>query len=107
MKVLLSKVFVDPIEKIELPLDARRPDGAKLTLKSVLATSLRLGSQDPKDQPSGDEHSKRWKLMNRISESGDELELSSEDAVLLKKLVEKAFISSVVVGQAQDILDGK
>jgi hypothetical protein len=64
-----------------------------------------LNTQDEKGAIQGTEKQKRWHLATRIWTAEEVIELSVEEVALLKNLVDKAFPSPMVVGQAWDLLD--
>lgn len=97
MKVNVDKVLTDLNGKnIE-------DDGAHLTLKTVAVNCLL--SQHPDDSRStGEEKLKRYQLAKEIFKGG-EVELTAEDASLVKRLVGRAY-GPLVVGQVFPLLDG-
>lgn len=74
-----------------------------LTLERVLVQACLM--TDEKENPSMDVKYKRYKLCKKLS-GAKEIDLSSEEVVMLKDLVGRAF-TTIVAGQAFDLLEGK
>ena len=76
-------------------------EGKPFTLR--LACTSALIAQFRDDQIKGEEHLRRWRLANKIYDN-DEVDLKSEDKVLIKELVAKQR-GSLVVGQVWELLE--
>lgn len=74
-----------------------------LLLRSVLLVAL---SGNGEAASTCSDVAKQFALGVKVATAGDEIEIESEDAVLLKKLVSKRF-SVLVSGQVGLMLDGK
>ena len=72
-----------------------------ITLKRVCQTAL-LG-QYQQEQADGQEKARRWLLATTLKD--DELDITPEDAALLKKVIGYAY-TPLVVGQAYEMLNG-
>ncbi len=80
-------------------------DGLKpMTVRYTLTTALMTGN--PEDNPDGVEKLRRFELARRIHRAGTTLVLSSEETVLLKKLVGDMFVPNVV-GPVWILLEGE
>ena len=79
-----------------------KDDTQDLTLKTVLAESLLSSYKD--EQIEGAEKASRYKLAMRIFKANDDVELSAEEIVLLKRLIAKMF-SVLVTGQAWEYIE--
>lgn len=95
MKVNTCAQLVGIIDK--KPLEDRQQ---KLTFRTVCVNALCLTSAEEKVD--GVEKFARYKLAEKISEN-DEIKLSADDIVLLKKVV-GTFYSPLIVGQIYKIL---
>lgn len=84
------------------------PDGDKggvLTLRTIAENALLGTFQD--DTATGEEKLKRWKLAQSIhSVEVGTLNVTSEDVVLIKRLIAKAY-ATMIVGQAYEMLEGE
>lgn len=101
MKVNFDYVFRQ-ISGEEIPNPNKTSEHFTLRLAAVNA----LVAANPKEQISGDEKVKRYLLATRIFSGDDELELTAEEAALVKKVIGDGF-GAVIVGQAWGLLDGK
>jgi hypothetical protein len=81
-------------------------DGRKknLTLGAISVDAI-LRPFEADQNVSGVEKMARWDLAQRIYKATDETDISSEEAVLLKNLIARAF-PVMVAGQACKIIDG-
>jgi hypothetical protein len=77
--------------------------GQPINLKTVCVNALLAQFRDETDID-GIEKVKRYKLSTKIYDSNGNIDLSSEEISLIKKLVGKAF-STIIVGQAFDMLN--
>lgn len=99
MKIDFSFVLVDLMTKEPLS------DGGKpATLGSIGVNALMAQTPDDKDQ-SGEEKVRSYILGSRIV-GGGEIEVTPEDASLLKKRIGKLY-GPLIVGQCWPVLDGK
>lgn len=78
-------------------------DGPEVTLKSVAIAALTAIFDDERNL-SGEEKVKRWELAMKVKNGGDLVELRTDEIVMIKKLIGKAF-GPVVCGQAWQILE--
>lgn len=76
-----------------------------LTLKKVAIEALQGVFEDEKSL-SQEEKLKRFFLANDISKAKEPIEITSEQIVLIKQLVNKAY-STLVVGRVHQLLEGK
>ncbi len=76
-------------------------EGKPFTLRLACTTALIAQFRD--DQPKGDESVRRYHLAMKIYDN-DEVDLSSEDKVLIKSLVAKQR-DPLVVGQVWELLE--
>lgn len=83
--------------------DAVDESGKQVTLDVVCINALM--SNNPEERVSGDEKLKRYDLALKIKNS-NELNLSSEDITLLKKLIGNVY-STLIVGQSYKMLEGE
>lgn len=74
-----------------------------ITFRSILVNALNM--PDPKGAIAGTEKHKRFRLANKIWAAKETINLAVEEVALLKDLVDKAYPSPLIVGQAWDILD--
>jgi hypothetical protein len=109
MTVLFGKVLMN--ERGEemcddtCPLCKRPTKGGPFTLKAACFGALGATFQDEQTLP-GEEKFKRYELYKKIKDATDPVELKSEDVVLLKKLVGKAY-GPLIMGQCWDLLENK
>ena len=59
------------------------------------------------DMQVGEEKMKRFVLAEEIYLADGEMDIKDDQVVLLKKMIDKAFPSMLVVGQAYRMLEGK
>jgi hypothetical protein len=74
-----------------------------MTLKDVMVNALNMTPQD--ERIDGKEKQKRYHLAGRIWMAGDEIDLTSDEVVLVKNLIAKVYASALVVGQAWDMIE--
>lgn len=74
-----------------------------MTLETVLVQALLM--TDEKENPNMDVKYKRYRLCKKIS-GAKEVDLTSEEVVMLKDLVGRAFVT-LISGQVYDLLEGK
>ncbi len=74
-----------------------------VTYRKVFATALNTISEQ--DRPPAEEMARIYELSVRLY-SGAEIELTIEDAVLIKEKVGKVY-NPLVFGRARDVLEGK
>lgn len=79
--------------------------GDPMTLKRLSVDAL-LARAPNAPAISGDEHMKRFELARQIHKSREPVELESEQAVLVKKLLAEAY-GPLLVGQAFEMIEGK
>ena len=80
----------------------RPEDSEDLSLRTVCVEALLGNYQDERIE--GAEKLLRYKLAMKIFHAGDEVELSAEEIVLVKKLIAKMF-SVLVTGQAWEYIE--
>ena len=78
-------------------------DGPEITLRAVSMTAL-TGVYEDERNLSGDEKVKRWMLAVKLKRAGDSVDLVSEEIVLIKKLIGKAY-GPIVCGQSWQLLE--
>ena len=105
MKINFNEPFVDLsnepiIEKTQIGKETK---DVTIILKAICTTAL-LALQE-KENLSGEEKVKRYELAKRIF-AGGEINLKTEQIVLLKDLIGKSF-TPIIVGQAFRMLEGK
>lgn len=100
MQFNLGQAFVDIEGKTIVD-----EQGVPFTIGSAAINSL-LASFDDEKNLSGEDKLKRWELAMSIKNGSIPMEITVEDASLLKKLIAKAY-STMVVGQAWKMLEGK
>lgn len=96
MKVNLTYIIKQPDGKTPVVID-----GEELTVKSVCINSLLTASHED----DGDTKFADYELFKRIKD-GDEVELSAEEIVRLKKKIGVLY-QPIVVGQSYEVLEGK
>ena len=83
--------------------------GSPFTLRKACERALLDTPADPKtgrpEQLSADDKLKRWGIAQRIHASNSTIELSAEEIVLLKELINKKYPSPLTVAQAYEALD--
>lgn len=86
------------------PMCGHKTDPKPLTVRGVLSRAVTHFEQG---QPiEGEEKLRRYSLGLQFQKR-DTMELTSEEVVLLKDLVNRAYLSPVVVGQVWPILEGE
>ena len=75
-----------------------------VTLRRISCSALIANYEDER-KLDGEEKVKRWNLAEKIQASNGSCELSTDEIVLIKKLIAKGF-SALVVGQAFKVLEG-
>ena len=80
-------------------------DGKDLTLKTVICNALGGGYQDERETLTSSEVVMRHCLSVDIYKAKTEVELTSEEIELIKKLIVKAYPQAIVSGQAILLLD--
>lgn len=78
-------------------------DGGELKVRDILVDSLLADHEDEKGKLSADEKLKRFILATDIQKNS-EIELKSEQVVLIKQLVAKSY-NTLIVGQIMQIID--
>ena len=78
-------------------------DGPPFTLRTVCQNALVAVYQD-EQQLSGEDKLSRWELAVKIKKAVDPCELTTEEVVLVKKLIGKAY-GPVISGQAWEMLE--
>lgn len=104
MKVNFSQKLTQINGQPLLDADAPNEDGNSIkqaTAKSVVVNALMF----PDTTDSGEGKLKKWNLANRIYSSDREVEISVEEANVIKKSVGKSF-GPVVVGPVYNLLEG-
>jgi len=91
---------------IGLTGDALKDETGKDITFKVVALNALLGQYDDERSLSGEEKLKRYRLAGRISKAEGAIELTIEEAALLKQLVGKAY-GSLLYGLVHDFLEGK
>jgi len=103
MKLDLERVLVN-FEGVALK---ERLDGDKsrdLTLGNAIVNALLVPSQDKSIRP--ESKVTRYKLAHRIFDAKGELNLTVDEAVLIKEVC-LAFYAPIVAGQIAEIIDGE
>ena len=113
MKILMETVMMGLDDKLicdKIPSGEKNlmgqdilVDGPPLTLRVVCQNALVAMYQD-EQQLSGEDKLKRWELAVKIKKSPEPCELSTEDVVLVKKLIGKMYIPAIS-GQAWQLLE--
>jgi len=93
LKTMSGEVMKDMDEKNEA-VDA--------TLKMAVVNAL-LAPQ--KEQESGVDKIKKYELAKMVFKAEGEVDVTAEDITLIKKAVEKAFPSPIIVGQVNEMLE--
>lgn len=75
--------------------------GNKMTFKDVFEQVLVIADKDDSNQVKLD----KWKLLNKISKGG-KVEIDIDEAKLLKDTVNKMYNSIIIIGRANDLLNG-
>lgn len=83
----------------------KNQDGTDSELKNVIIDAL-LATYKDEQGLTGEEKLSRWQLATKVKASDGVAYLDAEEVVLIKKLIGKAY-STVIVGQAWQILEGK
>lgn len=99
MKVDVSQVLMS-FRKEDGPL---KSDGKDMTLEMAATNALLVQAQN--DHAEGTEKYRRYKLATRIMTEGPVVELSVEEAALIKKLVGAIYLPTVV-GRVFEALEG-
>jgi len=100
MKITLTNTAYQDFAGEELTDEFGKP----LTLKHIIIRALLTQQQN--DPSTGEEKYHRYKLAENISSAANEIELTTEDAALIKKLIGKLFVP-IIVGRAYDDIEGK
>jgi len=100
MKVSLIEVMKDLKGE---PLKVSGADEKELTLKDVILSSL---CYIEKAGMTPEESVKRYKLISQVMAAEKDVDLSTEEASLLKKLIAMTYGSPLVAGQACMIIEG-
>lgn len=79
-------------------------DEEPATLRGVIIGALMAMYKGEDDLP-GEEKLKRWELALKIKNAEDPVDLKSEEIVLIKKLVGKAY-GTIIVGNVWTALEG-
>jgi len=79
-------------------------DGMPLTLRKVCQNAL-VGTYQDEQSLSGEEKVRRWSLAMKIKKSPDPVDLVSDEVVLVKKLIGKAY-GPIICGPAWMLLEG-
>jgi len=83
--------------------------GSLFTLRKACERALLDTPADPKtgrqEQIPADDKLKRWGIAQRIHSSNGVIDLSAEEIVLLKELINKKYPSPLTVAQAYEALD--
>ena len=77
-------------------------DAVDATLKLAVVNAL-LAPQ--KEQESGVDKIKKYELAKMVFKAEGEVDVTAEDITLIKKAVEKAFPSPIIVGQVNEMLE--
>lgn len=105
MKVKLGTLITDfygtPLPKAYFGFQSAEPTD----LCYVCVTALGLAFQDEKGLPP-EEKMKRYALAIKLLDAGKSMELSAEEATMIKNLVNK-WTTPVVCGQVDRLLEGK
>ncbi len=80
-------------------------ENKKTLLKDVSCDALLAQFNDERDLP-GEEKCKRWLLATRIYSNPQNIDLTVEEIVLVKKIIGKAY-PPLVVGQSWNYIEGK
>lgn len=78
-------------------------NGPALTLRTVSQNALVAVFQD-EQHLSGEDKLKRWELAMKVKRSPDPVDLTTDEVVLIKKLIGKAY-GPVISGQAWQLLE--
>lgn len=114
MEINFSQCLMDldgsPLEwtTVACPVCGRERESKPATLRALCADALVQGYRDARGQPeqlSGEEHVRRFSLAMRIMNE-DILDISLEDATLIRELVAKRF-TSLFAGQVWVMIDPK
>ena len=97
MKIDVTRTFTTLNGK-----EIKNEEGEIVTLRSIIANSLLAQYQDETNL-SGEEKVKRWKLAQTVY-ADDIVNLSTEDIVLIKKLVGKSMVT-LIAAQAWEMLE--
>lgn len=98
MKINLQTKLVD-LNKSEI----KNEKGEVVVVKTILTQALLMGGQDEKDSTV---KYNRWKLLNQINDAKDEIDLTPEQLVELKKLTNETY-GVLIFGQISDVLNGE
>ena len=101
-EVLKKPVQTEKKDKRGQPVIERRD----MTLGTVCIDSLQAIYQDEKNLEA-EEKMRRFVLAEEIYLADEEMDIKDDQVVLLKKVIDKAFPSMLVVGQAYRMLEGK
>ena len=100
----MSKIKIDvPFEGFEGPIQGE-DNGVSMTLKSMVVKASIIGNPNEVD---GEAKYKVYKVGQKFVEAEEEVELSAEEIVLIKKLIANVYPSPMVIGIAYDMLEGK
>jgi hypothetical protein len=99
MQVLMGQILTD-LDGKEIPSLSGEP----ATLRGVSTEALIATFKS--EEPSGEEKLKRWELALKVKKSEDPVDLTSDEIVLIKKLIGKAY-GPMISGQAWQMLEGK
>jgi len=102
IKVNLKQVLKDLSGK---PIKDGSEDGEDLTLKTIICNSLGGGYQEEKGVLKPSEVTMRYSLSVDIFKANSEIELTSNEVELIKKLVVKAYPQALISGQAISMID--
>ena len=110
---IIKERIIDEDEKGNPKRDAQNfpllKNGNPFTLRKICTQALLDSSVDPKtgkpEQLSADDKLKRWGIAQRIHASNSTIDLSAEEIVLLKELINKKYPSPLTVAQAYEALD--
>ena len=78
-----------------------------LTLKRVIVNALLIPS-DPRDKKlTGDEMLQLYLLADKINKCQSEIDLSTEEIVLIKSKIAAVYVSPIICGQSWEMLEGR
>jgi hypothetical protein len=78
--------------------------GNPLTLRDIIITALNAPDATLKEG-SGKEKLRRFHLAENVWKAEKEITLSSEDVVLIKTVIDRTYPSSLIVGQAWEMIE--
>ena len=102
MRVDFTQVLVD-LDGQDIEVDAAEGAKEKLTLERVAVSALLQGNG--REQQTGEDKYKRFKLMKQIHGATEPVEMPTEDVSLVKKAIGESGYTALVTGQSWDMIE--